>query len=534
MGDFYVAVIEHSMLVFGMLLFVFGAWLFYGRREGFRRLPLAGLMVTVFLWTLAVTLRLRAGDTVEALYWQRGEMFIAMFLPVFHYALAAAIVTGRQTERRLWRAALAPSAPLMALVFMTPAVVTLSGDTVVIGPGLPAFWVHYMIMMGMACVLVGRAFARLRTEYGSRLWYYVAGAALSLVAPLAAVYGGAYGWLDLGVWYCGLVVVANLATLAVAFAIVVPQEFTLRIRPVGGELFLLIVMLTFIAEAVMTGIFSGFLVRAAAMLAVVMYGVMSVRALSREVHELSSSEQLRSDLTISNQALRETDLTKTRLLSFASHQLRAILAGIRGYVDMLYRGDFGTLTDKQREITGVTLVAADRLGDTVEMFLDVAKIEGGRLTVVKRQVEMEGLINRAVREFVPLADRKGLALVRDVPEGLTAPVDEGKLYHAIANLIHNAINYTDKGGVEVAVRQDEDWLTVAVRDTGMGMDEAARRHVHELLERGLSAVRFEESGGSGLGLYIAKAVVEAHGGEMIAESSGRGLGSTFGFRLPTK
>lgn len=534
MGDFHVAVIEHSMLVFGMLLFAFGAWLFYGRREGYRRVPLAGLMIASFLWTLAVTLRLRAEDPVQTLYWYRVEFFVVSFLPVFHYLLISTMLAKHTPDRRLLRPALASNGALLILIFGSPLVVTRLGDVIALGPGLPALWSHFAVVTGLFVAKLVSSFTRLRAEYGRRFWLYLAGTSLSLAASFVALYGGAFGLVAFDEWYCALVAAAAVAGLAVAFSIVDKQEFTQRVRPVGGELFLLVVMLTFIAEAVMTETFSGFLVRSAAVLAVLMYGIMSVRALSREVHELSDSEKLRTDLTVSNLTLRETSLMKMRLLSFASHQLRAILAGIRGYVDMLYRGDFGALTDKQKEITGVTLVAADRLGDTVNMFLDVAKIEGGKLQVEKRQVELDGLINRAVREFVPLATRKNLSLVRDVPEGLTAPVDEGKLYHAIANLIHNAINYTDKGGVEVAVREDEDWLTVAVMDTGMGMDEAARRHVHELLDRGLSAVRFEESGGSGLGLYIAKAIVEAHGGEMIADSPGRGLGSTFGFRLPMK
>lgn len=312
------------------------------------------------------------------------------------------------------------------------------------------------------------------------------------------------------------------------------RGFTSLMRPVILELLMLVAMMGFVIDLSVTQAVFTVNLRAAAIVAVVLYGAMAVRALSREVTQLRESERLRADLVVANAALHESDLVKTRLLSFASHQLRAILAGIRGYTDMLYRGDFGPLTDRQHEIVGVTLVTTDHLGNTIDTFLDVSKIEGGRLLVDRRPVAVDKLVEKAVHEFVPLADRKGLFLVRDVPDGLMANLDDGKLYHAIANLIHNAINYTDKGGVEIAAREDDDWLTLIIKDSGMGMDEAARAHVHELLERGLNAVRFEESGGSGLGLYIAKAIVQAHGGEMIADSPGRALGSTFGFRIPMK
>jgi signal transduction histidine kinase len=534
MGELLTAIVEHNTLLAGMILFVLGIWLFFRRQEDRRREPLAGLLIYTAFWLLSFSLRLHAEDPVQRLYWYRTEFFIISFLPVFHYAITAVMVTGRLPRDRFLAFLMTPNLALLLLIYIFPITVVLNGNQLVFGPVIPALWLHFAVMVGLSAALLLQSFTRLRTELGSRLLLYLVGMTTLLGSAFAVMFGGAYGLIEQNAWIGGTMAMTSLAGLLLIVFAVDSREFATRMKPVGLELLLLVVMLAFIMDLVLTPVFLSFSVRLVAVLAVIMYGAMAVRALSREVTQLRESEHLQTDLTHANEALHETDLTKTRLLSFASHQLRAILAGIRGYTDMLYNGDFGQLTDRQHEIVGVTLVAADRLGDTVDMFLDVAKIEGARLQVDRQSVLVAELVERAVQEFVPLSSRKGLSLVRDVPDGLTASLDAGKLYHAIANLIHNAINYTDKGGVEIVAREDDDWLTIVVKDSGMGMDEAARAHVRELLEQGLNAVRFEESGGSGLGLYIAKAIVLAHGGEMIADSSGRGLGSTFGFRIPLK
>jgi signal transduction histidine kinase len=533
MGDWVSFVLSHNTLFAGVLLFVLGNWLFFGRREDRRKEPLAGLLVYTAFWLFAFTLRLHTEDVAQQIYWQRAVYYTASFLPLFHYLLVLTLVRNSQPSQRFQVALASLNFALLPVVFIFPLVIVADGGGMHFGPALPVLWAHYAVMVAASLATIVSRWSDLRKKMGRAAYPFVVGSLTVLGAVFSILYGGAAGQVGDQMWLGGLAAMSALAGLILVSYAVDQFEFTVRMRPVGLELFFLVVLIALVLDIVVAAQFVGFSIRLAAALALILYGTLAVRTLSREVEQLREGERLHAKL-LEQKALLEADSRfQTRLLSFATHQLRAILSGIRSYLDMLYHGDFGELAPRQKEITGVTLVATERLGDTVETFLDVAKIEGGRLQVEKAPLEFGGLVAKVIHEFAPLAVKKGLSLIRDVTDDLPPwPGDSGKLYHAAANLVHNAINYTDRGGVTVSVTADADRLTVRVTDTGIGLDETSRAHVSDLLGQGLSAVRFEESGGSGLGLYITKAIVDAHGGEMIVESSGPGKGSTFGFSLP--
>lgn len=534
--DFVTLVLTHNTLLSGALLFVLGMWLFYGREgASARREPLAGLLVYAAFWLLSYTLYLNTPEPSQQLYWMRSMYFTASFLPLFIFLLTFSTAHGRPPSQRFQFAVVTLNLALLPLIFVVPSVVGLTASGhLVFGPAMDVVWLHFAVMTAAATALLVQYGKNLRAVLGSGFWLYVVGAAAVLVAVFGLLHGGDRTWALEQHWVGSVAALTALSGLILVVYALDGSEFVTNMRAVGLELFLLVLTIVLILDVVVAPVFVGFSLRLAAVMTLLLYGTLAVRTLNREVQRLRESERMRRELEVLYGRLQASDRLKTRLLRFATHQLRAILSGIRSYLDMLYTGDFGELQPRQKEIAGVTLVATDRLGDTVETFLDVAKVDdGGRLRVDKTETDLSALISRVVKEFAPLASKKGLSLTRDVPDDLGSIIcDGGRLYHAIANLIHNAVNYTDHGGVTVVVTRDTSTVQVSVRDTGIGLDEQAREHVQELLREGLEAVRFEESGGSGLGLYITKAIIDAHGGEMTVASDGPRHGSTFGFRIP--
>jgi signal transduction histidine kinase len=164
--------------------------------------------------------------------------------------------------------------------------------------------------------------------------------------------------------------------------------------------------------------------------------------------------------------------------------------------------------------------------------LNVTRIELGKIQLYKRPIIFADLIERAAREMEPLAHKKSLSLIRQNDIALSRVVcDPANLYHALINMIDNAIKYTASGSITVLTKREGTNVVVEVRDTGIGLSESDRHSLFNIYERGVSAVNLQ-SRGEGLGLFIAKQFVEAHGGTVFFDSLGPGRGSTFGFRLP--
>jgi signal transduction histidine kinase len=111
--------------------------------------------------------------------------------------------------------------------------------------------------------------------------------------------------------------------------------------------------------------------------------------------------------------------------------------------------------------------------------------------------------------------------------------DEGKIMHVLVNLVDNAIKYTKEGGVTISAAADRERLTVTVRDTGIGLSEDEKEQVSDVFKRGMEAVRLD-TGGSGLGLYIVKNILDAHGSTVVVSSEGRGKGAAVSFSLPLR
>jgi signal transduction histidine kinase len=527
-------VLSHNTILAGTILFVLGAWFFYGRRQSRAREPLAALLFYSGFWLMAYSLQLHSNAPVYALQWVRGLYIIASFLPFFFYVLLHTVAKGQMPSQRVQVVLALPSFVLMWVIVNSSLIIERFGWSLSMGPAMVVFQSHYVIMMTACVALVITDFRELYDRLRARVFH--------LVIALVAALGGLFVVLQIinmqttieGNWLGGLTAATVLSGMLVAVYALDRRDFTLQMKIVGLEIFFLIIVLALVMEVAIAPEFITFSVRLAVMLVVLLYGVLAVRSFSREVTVLKERERLHHDLERTNQRLLVSDRTKSRLLSFASHQLRAVIGGIKGYLDMLVSGDFGKLEDRQKTVAGVCLVAADRLGDTVETFLDVALVERGELRLRPEEVDPTEFIKRAIREFAPMAEKKKISLSYELPEIPMRPVkvDPRRLYHAIANLINNAINYTDHGGITVQAGQVGDQFIVSVHDTGIGLDQTAQRHVADLFHRGLEAVRFESTGGSGLGLHIAKVIVDAHGGQLFFESRGKGKGSKFGFKVP--
>ncbi len=234
-----------------------------------------------------------------------------------------------------------------------------------------------------------------------------------------------------------------------------------------------------------------------------------------------------------NEKLKSLDKLKTEFLSLAAHQLRSPLTAIRGYTSMLLDGSYGTFEEKQREAINRVFESSTHLSKVVEDLLNVSKIEAGGMKYEMAPFDMEKAAKDLATDLSITAQKKGLALsfTTDNKAPYTINGDMEKLRQVMLNIIDNSIKYTEKGSITVALSKDmtTNMIRLAVTDTGMGISAEEKEKLFQKFSRGAGGKT--NTGGSGLGLYLAKQIAEAHGGHIVIDSPGVGLGSTFSIEL---
>ena len=230
---------------------------------------------------------------------------------------------------------------------------------------------------------------------------------------------------------------------------------------------------------------------------------------------------------------RELDKIKTDFISVVSHELRTPLTSIKGYTDLLLSGAAGEMPALQHEFLSIIQTSTTRLTNLINDILDISRIESGRIDIRHEPVDYRQIVSDTLRLMRTTADEKEIHLEADLPASMP-PVcgDADKVTQVLTNLVGNAIKYTPVGGrvnVRLEVAGDAS-VTTCVSDTGIGISpDDQKRLFQKFFRADNSSTR--EAGGTGLGLVIAKTIVELMGGAIWVDSE-PGRGSRFSFTLP--
>lgn len=267
---------------------------------------------------------------------------------------------------------------------------------------------------------------------------------------------------------------------------------------------------------------------AAAAANLVTVGVLIARALRAE----SRGRDLTMNLETANIKLTELDRMKSEFLSFASHQIKAPMSVVKGYATLIMDGSFGAVSGQISEVAQKIKDSADRMIGLVNTFLDVRRLEEGRIDYDFQDIELGPLVSSVTEELQPLAARKSLKLVlQPASRSFRVHADAQRLRQVIQNLVENAIKYTDSGSVTVALNEGaQNSARISVSDTGRGISTELLPRLFEQFSRDQSVAK--EIAGTGLGLYIARQMITSHHGRIWASSAGAGKGSTFIVEIP--
>ncbi|MDO8520622.1 MAG: HAMP domain-containing sensor histidine kinase [bacterium] len=312
----------------------------------------------------------------------------------------------------------------------------------------------------------------------------------------------------------------------------------IRLAKIGGAVLVLFYVVSMwfplhpalrVAEAVLLIALLGFI-------AVFVRGVRQQDAVEEKIelleHRLRQSEW---KLAVANERVQVLDQRKSEFVSVVSHQLRAPITAIKGYSSMLIEESYGKLPERIKEPVHKIFLSSKRVAEMVTDFLDLTKIEQGTIMYNFTSVDIGILVADLIGEYGSIAKKRGLTLDVNFPNDklLLATADESKIRQVLSNLIDNALKYTEKGGVRLILEKDGEKgvIRVTVKDTGMGLSQDDIQNLFQKFGRG-SRGQKQFTEGSGLGLYVAKKMLESHkGGKLWVDSEGVGKGSTFVLEL---
>ena len=242
--------------------------------------------------------------------------------------------------------------------------------------------------------------------------------------------------------------------------------------------------------------------------------------LPRELHPIQEDlNAIRQQLSAREEAAKETEQRKGDLVAFLAHDLKTPLTSVVGYLTLL-RDDPGLTAEQRAKFTGIALDKAQRLEELLAEFFDISKMGLDSDAEEKVPIQLSMLLEQLADEFYPLFAEKHLTCVPQIQSHLVVRGDPDKLARVFDNVLRNAVSYSTPGGqVDIEAAAQGQYVEIAIRNQGLEIPEGELSNIFDKFYR-LDAARSSRTGGAGLGLAIAKEIVELHQGTIRCESNG--------------
>ncbi len=490
-------------------------------------------------WSIANYANYQVHSTLVSFWILRFVIFFAVWHAFTFYQLADFFPQEKVTLSNRYKYIIVPGVFITSLLTLTPLVFSqiaeVSSDGKILkitnGPGIIIFAAVILLLILRSIYLL---FKKTREASGEEREQFQTIASGTFITFLLLIVGNFIlpaffdmpQFIPLGALFMLPFVVAT------AYAII--RYHFLNIKVISTEILVFVLAIVTLLEVILSEDLSTLVFRVGQFALVLAFGILLIRSIIREVAQREKIEHLAHELSvtadrliIANAKLKEIDRQKTEFVSIASHQLRSPLTAIKGYASMMLEGSFGKLGKEAKEATNRIFESSQKLVNVIEDFLNVTRIELGKMKYEMTDFDLKELAENVVSEMKPTIERKGIEFSFNAAAGsYMINGDQGKISQVLSNLIDNSLKYTPRGSVAVSVERTGDKVVFKVKDTGVGI---APTTMPKLFEKFIRADDAGETNihGTGLGLYVAKQIVEAHNGRLWAESEGEGKGSTF-------
>jgi signal transduction histidine kinase len=493
------------------------------------------LSLSFSVWVANVTMQWIAASADIVLFSWEITPIIEVFIPIATFYFFYVSTRKRDISSKL-KILFAVIISAVAAILPTRFNVTMfdmANCQAVVGPLIYIVYViEILSAIAILSFVISDCFAKKMTDNNrTQIIYLGVGSTIFLtIFSLANIFGEFLQTYQINlVGPLGMVVFLALLT----YSIVRFKTFNAKVfgaQALVATLWILIGSILFVAASSTTRI-----ITAITEILAIIFGLTLIKSVKKEVEQKERNERLALDLQhssdrlfVANEKLKELDVKKTEFVSMAAHQLRAPLTAIKGYSSMLLEGSFGPIEQKAKDKIGVVFESSNRLNAVIEDFLNVTRIELGKMKYEMSDFDFSQLVKQVVAEQHQAAERKNMSLAVTIPPGQNYIIkgDYGKLAQVIGNLVDNAIKYSDRGAIVIKVDRVGEKLLFSVKDNGVGISKETMDQLFKKYSRASDAGKANATG-TGLGLYVAKEIVEAHHGRIWAESAGPGMGSTF-------
>ncbi len=398
-----------------------------------------------------------------------------------------------------------------------------------------SFWfllivIYFFFYTVVSIVLLYRKYKRSAGIFKSEIKYilfsFLIGVLFILFVDIALPFFGIYEFFWLSI------VIGFIILCVVGYLLLKYNSWNLKLA--STDLLTSLVSLIFLFELFLSVDISDFIIKAIILVLILFAGLLLVKRVREEIEGREEAEKLVKDLAYINDNLHILDKQKTEFVTNSAHHLRDPLTAINGYTSMILDGSFGETNKETNKAVSRILESSQRLVVIVEDFMNISKIEGGKMNYKFSKFDLKKILDDMMDEISLIAKKTGLKLSFNFEQkqDYYIKADEGKIRQVISNLIDNSIKYTPKGSIEISMNKIKGGKKVLLKisDTGIGMNKETLDKIFHKFSRADEASKFH-TGGSGLGLYVAKEIVKKHNGHIWAESDGVGKGSTFCLEL---
>ena len=440
---------------------------------------------------------------------------------------------------RIYKFLLLPWAFVTSLITLTPlALVEVTrymadgrAEKIANGPGMALFGLSvFGFVIGAVVVLIKKIW-RTRGQQRLQLFLILIGTILTfaLLLPFNFILPAVFGmprFIPLGmVWILPFIFFS-------AYAII--KHGLLNTKVIGTEILTFALLAVSFIEVVITRDIIGLVFRITVFILIFFFSILLIRSVRREVAQREQLQKLTGELQAANTKLKELDELKTEFMSIASHQLRTPLSVIKGYTSLMEEGAYGDVSKEEKKILHNIDISNERLIKLVDEFLNISRIEQGRIKYSFAEMDAVPMAEGVIAELKEKAAPQHVKLsLRAEEKFFKVAADEEKLRHCLYNFVDNAIKYSpDNEEVIIYLEKKNSGIAARVCDKGVGLDKDDIKNLFQKFYRSPHVLRDYQ--GTGLGLFVVKQFIEAHGGRVWAKSKGIGKGSEFGFWIPLR
>lgn len=529
-------------ILLGALAFVattlLGITIFLRRRSSAtnRLFLVLSLLIDVYIVVNFISLHPPAETPASQLFWIRVVMLVTSFIGPLLVTLVHTFPHEQITMRGRYLIPLFTLMAASAVASITPLVFTdiqyPDGQPVPVpGPGIPLFFLDFvgMFLLSFAILIYKYRVAKGVEKIRHRLLFWGVLASFSMMGLTTVTFVvilKTSSFVFLGPIFPVILIAC------IGYAIVRHQMFDMKV--IATQALVIVLLIILFARIFASATPSQAVIEILIFGLVAFFGILLIRSVVSEVRQREELERLTKALAAANDELQRLDRAKSEFISLASHQLRAPLTVIKGYVSLMRQGTIPPGSAKAKEILERIALSNEQLIKLIESMLNLSRIESGKIRYDLALNDPVLLVKEVIAAFQQTANEGNIALVfhgkGDIPKCV---FDADKIREIAINLIHNAIKYAPKGRITISLERRENRLLLTVRDTGIGIRPDDLTSIFVKFTRTEDA-RMIDPSGMGIGLYFVKRVAEDHGGRVWAESAGPGKGSAFFVELPIR